>query len=223
MMYVATFDNALVDGIFQQCGFLCVETKVGDRVQIIDVQQSGQVKFYFDIVDHIDEHGRIYCESDRDEHGSHYKMYSREDVLSIHARIGYFPEYNGMKLTDESASALKRMPNVWSTFDGQKLKPTEICQQHLSNIYWYMVVIMKFGRDEFSWVMLELKRRFNGQMLPYRPHTEFKEEIQTLADNGMLESINVHLLDRYPEFPQKRRIIIHGHEVGEIIEKPITN
>ena len=219
MMYVITFENAMVDGIFQPCAFLCKMTEVGDRVQIIDDNNLSRTSFYSDVVDKIDG-DTIYCESDNDGYDGHFKAYQRKSVLSIHARIGYFPEYNGMSLSDESARSLTQMPNVWTTFNGTKIKPTEMDQQHLSNVYWYMVVIMKFKETEFTWVMLELARRFNGQMLPYRPHVNSTEEIETLIDNGLLESFNLNLFDRYPEFPQKRRIIVHGHEIGEIIGKP---
>lgn len=106
----------------------------------------------------------------------------------------------------------------WTTFDGRRVLKCKMSQQHLSNVYWFMVVVQKFPVHEFQWVGEELRNSFNGQLLPYRPHVDFKEERKLLEDQGML----------LPTFEEFRKLIIlpitpdslMPIEIGEIIEFP---
>jgi hypothetical protein len=43
-----------------------------------------------------------------------------------------------------------------------------------------------FRNTKEAWVQKELSERFNGQLLEYRPHADFEEEIESLRDRGML-------------------------------------
>lgn len=74
----------------------------------------------------------------------------------------------------------------WNTFQGRPVSLVSIDQQHLSNVYWYMIIVLGMPSSELFQVQEQLDDRYNGQLLPYRPHPSFTHEIQTLNNKGML-------------------------------------
>lgn len=61
----------------------------------------------------------------------------------------------------------------------------------------------------------QLEQRFNGQLLPYRPHVSFKAEIEMLEEKKMLFDDEKHM--------NKKIIMFGGLEIGEILlcERPL--
>lgn len=101
-------------------------------------------------------------------------------------------------------------PDSWLTFKGKKISISTIDHQHLSNCYWYLLVCQGLPKTHrmFKGIREALADRFNGQLLPYRPHVEFDYEIDTLDRKGFL------LITSNP----RRTIIVFENEVvGEII------
>jgi len=100
-------------------------------------------------------------------------------------------------------------PKEWTTFQGKKVSSDTIDHQHLSNCYWYLRVIHGLRPD--SWMMVGIKKklaeRFNGQLLPYRPHVDFEYEINELNKRGLLFKVG----------PNKTAIVIDGEVIGEIV------
>ena len=76
-----------------------------------------------------------------------------------------------MKLKREDKKLLEKK---WTTWDGRNTNMNKIDHQHLSNIYWYNKIVQK---QKANWVFNYLELKFNGQLLPYRPHVRFQEEI----------------------------------------------
>lgn len=71
----------------------------------------------------------------------------------------------------------------WITFQGKTVNLDVVDHQHLSNLYWYSRIF--FGNVPEN-VLQFLSERFNGQVLEYRPHVDFKQELQGLEEKGML-------------------------------------
>lgn len=76
----------------------------------------------------------------------------------------------------------------WQTWDGRTITMTEISHQHLSNIYYYTHFTMaeyypQSVRDD---IMMWLKIRFGGVILPYKPVPEFAFEKERLTQLGAL-------------------------------------
>jgi hypothetical protein len=85
----------------------------------------------------------------------------------------------------------------------------KIDHQHLSNCWWFLKVFRpEEGKDVRELIKRQLLSRFNGQLLPYRPHIEFKTEIQELDSLGMLHKIE----DEFHSY----NIIHQGKKIGEI-------
>lgn len=100
----------------------------------------------------------------------------------------------------------------WTTFKGKKVTFETIDHQHLSNIYWFRKVC--WDDDSFcKTVEFISAERFNGQILPYRPHIDFKEEIGLLRRKG-------YLFQKDGGYS----IVVNGKEIGEILtERDILN
>ena len=77
----------------------------------------------------------------------------------------------------------KQEPREWRTFQRKTVTMETIDHQHLSNIYWFHRIVQN---TEATWVLPILKRRFNGHIMGYRPHIDFKYEIDYLERNGYL-------------------------------------
>ena len=103
----------------------------------------------------------------------------------------------------------------WTTFQGRPASLFSVDQQHLSNIYWYMLIVLEVPSSELFQVQEQLDDRFNGQLLPYRPHPSFTYEIQILREQGLLVVKEDSGLsqDAYD-------IVYRGAIVGEIITTP---
>jgi len=101
------------------------------------------------------------------------------------------------------------MNKNWTTFDGRKVGLYSIDHQHLSNCYYYLKIIAKFDIDFLIENIQEvLNERFNGQILPYRPHIRFSYEIDYLIENGLIKDTNN---------PNKKIIVFENNEIGEIL------
>jgi hypothetical protein len=93
----------------------------------------------------------------------------------------------------------------YSTFEGKVIDTKEIGHQHISNIYWFQKI---FHGQVHSIIMDRINNEFNGEILPYKPHPKFTEEINYLENRGMLiwkESNGIRCAD----------IIWNGHVIGE--------
>lgn len=107
-----------------------------------------------------------------------------------------------------------KKPTEWRTFRGKKVTLQTIDHQHLSNIYWFQRIIWNAPVSELGFVKDELTERFNGQLLPYRPHIDFKMEIDFLREKGMLMPV---INESSTMDPHKQEIWFNGSCVGEII------
>jgi len=74
---------------------------------------------------------------------------------------------------------------VRRTFDGRKIKYKDLDQQHLSNIIWFNKIFIGEEKSGFEKALIDLK--FGGEVLPYRPHVDFKLECKILSKQGMLK------------------------------------
>lgn len=108
---------------------------------------------------------------------------------------------------------VKDNPGIWKTFKGKSVTGDTIDHQHLSNVYWFGLILRN---TEHLWALDILRERFNGQLLPYRPHVEFTLEIQELYERGFLR------LEPFSsgDLVQRGKIVWNGKEAGEII-KPL--
>lgn len=96
---------------------------------------------------------------------------------------------------------------VWTTWDGVRKKISEIDHQHLSNIIHFMrYVSPAYVTSTKLAITMELHKRFNGNLLPYRPIGTYKPEIDYLTQKGYLVKNDLH--NQYD-------IIIFGEKVGE--------
>lgn len=99
-------------------------------------------------------------------------------------------------------------PLTWTTFQGKIVSSDTADHQHLSNCYWYWKLVgdSKFDSENF---LVPIKERFNGQILPYRPHVDFKYEISALRRKGYLKQGD--------KFNFKQEIVYNGLIIGEIL------
>lgn len=81
--------------------------------------------------------------------------------------------------------SIEDKPKTWTTFDGRKIPVENLTHQHLSNIYYFFLLVNKL---EIPWIKKELETRFNGQLLEYRPHSKFQDEITKLQTEGYLRA-----------------------------------
>lgn len=90
----------------------------------------------------------------------------------------------------------------WITFDNRHVTMDEMSHQHMSNIYWFITLIVPqlYCNSTRTDVLMWLNKRFDGVILPYKPVPEFKEEKQYLQHKGYLQENN--------------KIIIEGQTVG---------
>lgn len=107
----------------------------------------------------------------------------------------------------------------FGTFQGKAVRIGDIDHQHLSNMHWYNLIIME--RKPTAPVQNELKKRFNGEILPYSPNLDFTSEIQTLESRGYLRWVREKAVT--PGIPAEHApeqvvgiITFRGEEVGRI-------
>ena len=97
------------------------------------------------------------------------------------------------------------MIDFWITFD-RIISVEDMTHQHASNIYYFVNYIMSHAypqslKDEVNEI---INTRFNGVILPYRPHPDFVGEKNLLKKLGYLKENN--------------QIYIDNKWVGELIE-----
>ena len=76
----------------------------------------------------------------------------------------------------------------------------------MSNVYWFLRIVHNTPKEALADIQKKMDERFNGQLLPYRPHVKFEQEIQFLKEKGMLSEIH----------ESHYAIIWNGEIVGEI-------
>ena len=92
------------------------------------------------------------------------------------------------------------------TFDGRKIKYSNLEHQHLSNIYWFNTIHHGREHDYDGALLVEIDERFKGEILSYKPLKEFTGEIEELRRLGFVEKKD-----------GKEVIFYKGKEVGKII------
>lgn len=112
------------------------------------------------------------------------------------------------------------LKSEWRTFNGKMVSFSTIDHQHLSNVYYHwkyaspIIQGANFDKDTqteiFRFVQKELDDRFNGQLLPYRPHAKFTMEIEALKKAGMVHGNSIITF----EYNQQ------GTTIGEIVVMP---
>ena len=70
------------------------------------------------------------------------------------------------------------------TFDGRKIKYSNLEHQHLSNIYWFNTIIHNREHEYDGALLVEINNRFKGEILSYKPLKRFRGEIKTLRRIG---------------------------------------
>lgn len=77
---------------------------------------------------------------------------------------------------------------TWTTFEGVTKTLSTIDHQHISNIYWFMKLVNPDFYDKSTKTLIagEIDKRFDGELLPYRPLPRFRGEIESLRRKGYL-------------------------------------
>jgi len=101
---------------------------------------------------------------------------------------------------------------AWQTWDGRILENSEISHQHISNIYWMNIIFGGEDRKALSFAKQQLKIRFNGEVLPYKPDIRFRKEIDSLYFAGYIK------WDHFEVWHTMRsgKIKYNGKEIGEV-------
>lgn len=76
---------------------------------------------------------------------------------------------------------VERTPSKWYTANGP-VKPVDLDQQQLSNIYWYFYIVQNV---KMQWASKLVEKKY-GNLLPYSPTPEFKAELAILREKGLL-------------------------------------
>ena len=82
------------------------------------------------------------------------------------------------------------MRNVWTTFDDRTVEMKKMEHQHMSNIWYYItkVVPQLYNDSTRTYIKSWLDKRFDGVILPYHPHPDFKNEKMYLEHKGWIQS-----------------------------------
>ena len=77
----------------------------------------------------------------------------------------------------------------WHTFRGKHVSFETIDHQHISNCYWFGLIVRGLPSCNPHLINIKawLSERFNGQILPYRPHVDFYQEVDVLRSMGCLK------------------------------------
>ena len=78
----------------------------------------------------------------------------------------------------------------WYTFDDRFVTFDEVTHQHISNAIWFNKVFnnrTKLNDKFMAQVDWTLTRRFNGELLPWKP-LPIPNEIKTLREMGLIDS-----------------------------------
>lgn len=89
---------------------------------------------------------------------------------------------------------------TWETFEGKIASLDTVTHQHISNCYWFLVILWRFqGNITKQLILSEIINRFAGVILPYRPKIEFKQEVIALLNKGHIKFINDYLFEIWHE------------------------
>lgn len=96
----------------------------------------------------------------------------------------------------------------FKSFNGRTNTLATIDHQHLSNLFYFEKYTWpRVGTDPrqeiIALIQEELDERFNGQLLPYRPHIRFEQELNVLRTAGYLM--------------EDGRIVVNGKQIGEVL------
>jgi len=77
----------------------------------------------------------------------------------------------------------------WRNFEGITKKLSELDHQHLSNIHYFITLMFpkRYDEDIRQMIREEIDKRFDGQLLPYRPLRRFRMEMDRLEARGWLK------------------------------------
>lgn len=79
----------------------------------------------------------------------------------------------------------------WTTWDGRVVTMQTITQEHLSNIYWWTIIVAgRYDKDFNDAITSVLAKRFDGKLLPYNPDPRFKDETTWLREQGYVKDDN---------------------------------
>lgn len=97
----------------------------------------------------------------------------------------------------------------WGSFNGKTHTVETMDHQHISNISWYYKLLVGVTRRErtLEFIMTEIERRFDGEILPYRPMASFRTEIDMLRGKGYIQDNGLN-----------EDIIVNGEKIGEVIK-----
>ena len=98
------------------------------------------------------------------------------------------------------------------TFDGRVLTVDDMTHSHLSNCYWFQIIFNSSHiiKGSLLDVMINtLENKFNNEILPYRPHPNFRVEIKFLELKGMVTA--------------DKKIIFQDKEIGYLIDEPLND
>lgn len=97
----------------------------------------------------------------------------------------------------------------WGSFNGKVHDTDTMDHQHISNIYWYykLLVDISYRDKTVEFILSEIDRRFNGEVLPYKPMDSFKIEIDALKKKGYIQDNGLN-----------EDIIVNGEKIGEVIK-----
>lgn len=98
----------------------------------------------------------------------------------------------------------------WITFQGKEASTETADHQHLSNCIWFLHVFFHTRNEDIE---RAIRDRFNGQILPYRPHVDFEMEIEALRMGGHLSEFDVNGV---------AIITFDGKTIGEVRKFPFN-
>lgn len=82
------------------------------------------------------------------------------------------------------------MAHKQTTFQNQTITHDEMSHQHLSNCVWHFRIWKNAHDSNLTHFFETLKKRFNGELLPFHPILKFPAEIKALRDCGMVEPVD---------------------------------
>lgn len=82
------------------------------------------------------------------------------------------------------------MADKQHSFNGVVYTHDNMTHQHLSNCVWHFRIWKNSPDSQLSHFFATLRRRFNGELLPFRPVLTFEAEIKALHDYDMVEPVD---------------------------------
>jgi len=118
------------------------------------------------------------------------------------------PRENGVEYGHDCSAG--KSITVWQSFDGRRFQDFEgITHQHLSNIYYWTHVVNPewYNESVKHKIKVAIDRKFDGELLEYRPLARFKTEMDTLRKRGWLK-----------EYENETRVVVDGKVIGRVDE-----